>query len=193
MAATQDAEDLVQETFLRAWSKRASFQGRSTFRAWLYGIATNACLDALRRRPRRVTPPEVTGPADPLARPGRRRTCRGWSPTRTCCWRTSWPRGWIPRRCWFRRQATELAFLAAIQHLPPRQRAVLVLRDVVEWSAKETATALDMTVVSVNSALQRARETFRRRWVRDDTDQRALARLNEVEKSLLADTPSPPA
>src|SRR5689334_10449542 len=70
MGATQDAEDLVQETFLLAWSKRASFQGRSTFRAWLYGIATNACLDALRRRPRRVTPPEVTGPADPLARPG---------------------------------------------------------------------------------------------------------------------------
>jgi RNA polymerase sigma-70 factor (ECF subfamily) len=186
MAATQDAEDLVQETFLRAWSKRAGFQGRSTFRAWLYGIATNACLDALRRRPRRVTPPEVTGPADPLADPG---------PATDLPWLEPYPdlllenvvaAGVDPEAMLVRREATELAFLAAIQHLPPRQRAVLILRDVVEWSAKETATALDMTVVSVTSALQRARETLRRRWVRDDTDHRALARLSEVEKSLLA-------
>jgi RNA polymerase sigma-70 factor (ECF subfamily) len=186
MAATQDAEDLVQETFLRAWAKRASFQGRSTVRAWLYGIATNACLDALRRRARRVTPPEVTGPADPLARPG---------PATDLPWLEPYPdlllenvvaAGVDPEAMLVRREATELAFMAAIQHLPPRQRAVLILRDVVEWSAKETATALDMTVVSVNSALQRARETLRRRWVRDETGHRALARLDEVEKSLLA-------
>jgi RNA polymerase sigma-70 factor (ECF subfamily) len=186
MAATQDAEDLVQETFLRAWAKRASFQGRSTFRAWLYGIATNACLDALRRRARRVTPPEVAGPADPLARPG---------PATDLPWLEPYPdrllenvvaAGVDPEAMLVRREATELAFLAAIQHLPPRQRAVLILRDVVEWSAKETATALSMTVVSVNSALQRARETLRRRWVREDTGHRALSRLDEVEKSLLA-------
>lgn len=186
MATTQDAEDLVQETFLRAWSKRSSFEGRSTFRAWLYGIATNACLDALRRRPRRVTPPEVTGPADPRADP---------RPPTDLPWLEPYPdrllenvvaTGVDPEAMLVRREATELAFLAAIQHLPPRQRAVLILRDVVEWSAKETATALDMTVASANSALQRARATLRRRWVPQDADRRALARLSEIERSLLA-------
>ncbi|TVT21504.1 sigma-70 family RNA polymerase sigma factor [Amycolatopsis acidiphila] len=187
LGSTQDAEDLVQETFLRAWAKRASFQGRSTFRAWLYGIATNACLDALRRRPRRVTPPEVTGPADPGARPG---------PATDLAWLEPYPdrliedvvaAGVDPEAALVRREATELAFLAAMQHLPPRQRAVLILRDVVEWSAKETAGSLNMTVASANSALQRARETLRRRWVRQDAaDRRALARISEVERSLLA-------
>ncbi|QRP48450.1 RNA polymerase subunit sigma-70 [Amycolatopsis sp. FDAARGOS 1241] len=183
-ASTQDAEDLVQETFLRAGAKRASFPGRSTFHAWLYGIATNACLDVLRRRPRRVTPPEVSGPADPS--PARRRTSRGWSPTRTGSSRTSWRPESIPRRCWSGGRPTELAFLAAIQHLPQRQRAVLILRDVVGWPAAETAAALDVTVASVNSALQRARETLRRRWVRNDADRRAIARLGEVEQAMLA-------
>ncbi|HEY0574934.1 MAG TPA: RNA polymerase subunit sigma-70 [Pseudonocardia sp.] len=186
MGSTQDAEDLVQETFLRAWSKRASFQGRSTFRAWLYGIATNASLDALRSRPRRVTPPEVTGPADPRAEP---------RPATDVAWLEPYPdrllenvvaSGVDPEAMLIRREATELAFLAAIQHLPPRQRAVLILRDVLEWSAKETATSLDMTVASVNSALQRARETLKRRWVRRDADRHALSGINEAERSLLA-------
>jgi RNA polymerase sigma-70 factor (ECF subfamily) len=185
MAATQDAEDLVQETFLRAWAKRASFQGRSTFRAWLYGIATNACLDALRRRPRRVTPPEITGPSDPAADP---------APATDLAWLEPYPdrllenvvaAGLDPEAMLVRRETTELAFMAAVQYLPPRQRAVLILRDVVEWSAKETAAALDMTVASANSALQRARDTLRRRWVRHDADHRALARLSEIERSLL--------
>ncbi|MFI5610259.1 RNA polymerase subunit sigma-70 [Amycolatopsis sp. NPDC051903] len=185
-ASTQDAEDLVQETFLRAWAKRASFQGRSTFRAWLYGIATHACLDALRRRPRRVTPPEVAGPADPRADPG---------PGTDLAWLEPYPdrlledvvaAGVDPEAMLVRREATELAFLAAIQHLPPRQRAVLILRDVVEWPAADTAAALGSTVASVNSALQRARETLRRRWVRNDADRRAIARLSEVEQVLLA-------
>jgi RNA polymerase sigma-70 factor (ECF subfamily) len=91
-----------------------------------------------------------------------------------------------PEAMLIRREATELAFLAAIQHLPPRQRAVLILRDVVEWSAKETAKSLDTTVASVNSALQRARETLRARWVRHDADRHAISRISEAERSLLA-------
>ncbi|WP_028935267.1 RNA polymerase subunit sigma-70 [Pseudonocardia spinosispora] len=185
LGSIQDAEDLVQETFLRAWSKRATFEGRSTLRAWLYGIATHACLDALRRRPRRVVPPQVSGPADPRVKP---------SPATDLAWLEPYPdrllenvvaAGVDPEARLIRREATELAFLAAIQYLPPRQRAVLILRDVVEWSAKDTARSLDTTVVSVNSALQRARETLRGRWVAHEADRHAITLISEAERSLL--------
>ncbi len=143
LGSTEDAEDIVQETFLRAWRKRASYQGRATFRAWLYRIATNACLDLLDRRPRVPSGPgfEVTWlqpyPDRLLDLPA--------------------PAEREPDAEVVERETIELAFLVAIQHLPPRTRAVLLLRDVLGWSAKETATLLEVSVASVNSALQRAR------------------------------------
>jgi RNA polymerase sigma-70 factor (ECF subfamily) len=156
LGSLHDAEDVVQDTLLRAWAKRATYQGRSTFRAWLYGIATNACLDVLRGRAKRLLPSDVFPPADPDVPPG---------PTTDLHWLEPFPdvlldqaaaNDDIPEARILERETTELAFLAAIQHLPPRPRAVLILRDVLEWSAKETAEALDTTVASVNSALQRA-------------------------------------
>ena len=152
----EDSEDLVQETFLRAWRKRESFQGRSTFRTWLYSIATNACLDAIARRPARAAHAETAavGPGPPSEIP----------------WLQPYPDELLegipagddePDVAVVGRETIELAFLVAIQHLPPRQRAVLILRDVLDWSAKETASLLNASVASVNSALQRARGTLK--------------------------------
>jgi len=144
LGSARDAEDLVQETFLRAWRKRETYEGRSTFRAWLYKIATNACLDVLDRRPPLpVAEPEET-PASPVSVP----------------WLTPLPAPMLDDLV-VSRETIELAFLTAVQHLPARQRAALVLRDVLGWSAKEAAELLDSTVASTNSALQRARETMR--------------------------------
>ena len=144
----EEAEDLMQETFLRAWRKRTGFRGRSTFRAWLYRIATNACLDALAKRPRRPTA-ESEVP-----------------------WLQPYPDSLLeqvpttdegPDAAVVSKETIELAFLVAIQHLSPKQRAVFVLRDVLGWSAKDTASALETSVPSVNSALQRGRATLKRR------------------------------
>ncbi|MCI3269586.1 sigma-70 family RNA polymerase sigma factor [Streptomyces cylindrosporus] len=152
-----DAEDLVQETFLRAWRAREDFQGRATARTWLYRIATNACLDFQRRtarRPQRYEPiPGMNhGTGEPPAR---------------ITWLQPYPDDELPsaeeqpESAAVSRETLELVFLAAIQHLPPRQRAVLILRDVLGLSAAETADALGLTVASANSALQRARPTLR--------------------------------
>ncbi|MER6170536.1 sigma-70 family RNA polymerase sigma factor [Streptosporangium sp. NPDC001681] len=130
------AEDHVQEVFLRAWRSRDTFEERSSARTWLYRIATNACLDTLRR----TTPPPQPYPDQLLdERPG-------------------------PDAMAVGHETISLAFLAAIQLLPPRQRAVLILRDVLSWPASEAATLLDTTTPAVNSALQRARATLRERW-----------------------------
>jgi RNA polymerase sigma-70 factor, ECF subfamily len=148
LGSFEDSEDLTQETFLRAWRKRTGFKGRSTFRAWLYRIATNACLDALARRPRRVLPqsevPWLQPYPDELLDEVRA-TDAG------------------PDDLVVSKETIELAFLVAIQHLSPKQRAVLILRDVLGWSAKDTASLLETSVASVNSALQRARATLKRR------------------------------
>ena len=163
LGSYEDSEDLVQETFLRAWRRRASFgaDGRFAFRAWLYRIATNACLDVLRSRPRRVQPPELAKPGDPTAPP---------SPPVELPWLQPYPDRLLepaapakdePGAVAVARETIELAFIAAIQHLPPRQRAVLILRDVLGWSAKDAAALIEATVASVNSALQRARATLR--------------------------------
>lgn len=140
LGSIEEAEDLVQETFLRAWKGIDGFEGRSTMRAWLYKIATNACLDALDGRARRVLPDQADGPEVE--------------------WLQPFP---DPQDTVISRETIELAFLAAIQFLPPRQRAVLIVRDVLGWPAKETASLLDSSVAAVNSALQRARETLRER------------------------------
>ena len=146
-----EAEDLVQETFLRAWRKRASFEGGPGFRAWLYRIATNACLDALRSSRRR--PSTVQSFAEvPWLQPYPDRLLDELAPSDT-----------QPDAVVVARETIELTYLAVIQLLPPRQRAVLILRDVLDWSAAETAAMLEMSVAAANSALQRARATLRQR------------------------------
>jgi RNA polymerase sigma-70 factor (ECF subfamily) len=156
LGSYQESEDLVQETFLRAWKGIDGFAGRSSVRAWLYRIATNACLDTLDNRTRRVLPQHLSPPGDPRV-PSR--------PRADIPWLEPYPDPVSvddTEAAVVDRETIELAFLAAIQHLPPRQRAVLILRDVVGWQAKETADLLDSSVPSVNSALQRARETLRK-------------------------------
>jgi RNA polymerase sigma-70 factor, ECF subfamily len=148
LGSYEDSEDMVQEAFLRAWRKRQSFEGRSTFRAWLYRIATNACLDALERRPRRLR--TAQGPEVPWLQPYPDRLLEGIAAPDA-----------EPDAAVVSKETIELAFLVAIQHLPPKQRAVLILRDVLSWSAKETAALLETSVASVNSALQRARATLK--------------------------------
>jgi RNA polymerase sigma-70 factor (ECF subfamily) len=161
LGSFEESEDLVQETFLRAWRWRGSFQGRSTFRAWLYRIATNACLDHLRQRQRRPVP------RDPAAALGR---SAAGMPHAEIPWLQPFPdrlmepaapRDDEPDAAAVARETIELAFMVAIQHLPPRQRAVLILRDVLGWSANETAALLDTSVAAVKSALQRARPALR--------------------------------
>jgi RNA polymerase sigma-70 factor (ECF subfamily) len=161
LGSIDDAEDAVQETLLRAWRKRETFGARSTFRAWLYGIATNTCLDALERRSRRFMPTDVALAADPLAKP---------APASEILWLEPYPDRLLeqvaddalgPDETYVARETIELAFLAAIQHLPPRQRAVLILRDVLGWSARETAEIVGTSVIAGNSALQRGRETLK--------------------------------
>jgi RNA polymerase sigma-70 factor, ECF subfamily len=165
LGSLDESEDQVQETFLRAWRKRASFSpgGRSSLRAWLYRIATNACLDVLRRRPRRVIPQQLGPAGDASAAP---------APPADLPWLQPYPDRLLesialpedqPETAVVARETIELAFLAAIQHLPPRQRAVFILRDVIGWSAKDTASLVEASVVSVNSALQRARATLQDR------------------------------
>jgi RNA polymerase sigma-70 factor, ECF subfamily len=139
LGSPHDAEDVVQETLLRAWRGLASFDRRASVHTWLYRIATNACLDEIRRRPRRPEPVQpfpdalVEEAASPVYDPAAR---------------------------YAQREGMELALLNAIQHLPGRQRAVLILRDVLGWTAPEIAELLDSTTAAVNSALQRARATI---------------------------------
>jgi RNA polymerase sigma-70 factor (ECF subfamily) len=164
LGSVQDAEDLVQETLLRAWRARASFQGRSLFRTWLYQIATNACLNVLQRRQRRVLPPDLApASADPNAAPSWRRELPWLEAAPDRLLEPAAPSGAEPDAVVVARETIELAYLAAIQHLPPRQRAILLLREVLGWSAKEVAALLETSVPSVNSALQRARSTLRAR------------------------------
>jgi RNA polymerase sigma-70 factor (ECF subfamily) len=150
LGSLSDSEDMVQETFLRAWRRRETFQGRSTLRAWLYAIATNGCLDFLEARQGRVLA------ADPAAAADRRA-----APPEHIPWLTLYPDRLLPDAAVVAKETIELAYIVAMQHLPARQRAVLILCDVLDWSARETADLLELSVAAVNSALQRARETLR--------------------------------
>ena len=158
-----EAEDAVQETLLRAWRHAGGFEGRSSVRSWLYRIATNVCLDMLAQRKRRVRPMDL-GPAVPADRPLP-------PPIESATWIEPIPDERVvdpdadPEAQAIERESIRLAFLSAIQQLPPRQRAVLILRDVLRWRAAEVADLLEMTVAGVNSALQRAHETLERRRV----------------------------
>jgi RNA polymerase sigma-70 factor, ECF subfamily len=172
-----DAEDAVQETMVRAWRSLDRFDGRASLRTWLFRIATNVCLDALSDRARRTHPMEdgSAGTVDELdARP-----------------RTHWlepitdaeaiPADGDPLAVTMLRQSTRLAFVAALQHLPVRQRAALLLTEVVGWSAAEVAECLEMSVAAVNSALQRARATLASR------DVGASAEVLSGEQAVLVD------
>jgi RNA polymerase sigma-70 factor (ECF subfamily) len=177
----EDAEDLVQETFARAWRARKGFrrEGRWSLRAWLYRIATNACLDHLARRSPRLLPTDVASAADPEAE---------LPPIASdVSWLDPYPDRLVdPHEAAAARETLEIAFVAAIQHLPPRQRAALILRDAAGFSARETATLLGTSVAAVNSALQRARDGLRNRlpsrrleWVHSEdrtAEEREVAR-----------------
>jgi RNA polymerase sigma-70 factor (ECF subfamily) len=156
LGSFEEAEDRVQETFLRAWSKRATFEARSSYRAWLYRIATNACLEILRRKSHRPRPvADESGRVPPYS---------------DMPWLQPYPDALLnaattddaPEPLLVAKETIELSFLAVIQLLPPKQRAVLILRDVLDFSAAESASLLDATIPAVNSALQRARATLQK-------------------------------
>lgn len=159
LGSAAEAEDRVQDVYLRAWLAFHSFDGRSSVRTWMYRIATNTCLNALKSTGRRVLPTGLGQPAgDPDAGLVERRDLSWVEPLpERVLWQASAP---TPEEAVVAREGIGLAFVAAVQHLPPRQRAALVLREVLEFSAAETAELLGTTVASVNSAVQRARATL---------------------------------
>jgi RNA polymerase sigma-70 factor (TIGR02960 family) len=181
MGSIFEAEDAVQDTMLRAWQSWDQVRQHSTRRAWVYRIATNICLDKLRAAKRRALPMDISEPAAVIAEP-----------------RDTLPRdSWIwpapdavddPVNILISKETIRLSFIAILQLLPPRQRAVLILNDVFRWSANETAKAMEMTVAAVNSALQRARVTVNQSKLRSDqlkaedteADQRLVARYVEA-------------
>jgi RNA polymerase sigma-70 factor (TIGR02960 family) len=170
LGSFEESEDLVQETFLRAWRRRDTFEGRASLRAWLYRIATNACLDALDKRPRRP------------------------SPTGEVLWLQPYPDELLdemaadepgPEAAAVSKETIELAFLVAIQHLPPLQRAALIVRDVLGFSARETASLLETSVPAVNSALQRARVAMGAHLPERRSDWRPETDPSRAERELL--------
>jgi RNA polymerase sigma-70 factor (ECF subfamily) len=184
LASLHDAEDAMQEAMLRVWKGLDRFEERSSLRAWLYKIATNVCLDLVARRKRRLLPEEYAPKADPSAPPG--------GPVAEPVWIEPYPDEALeipdgyasPEAAYEERESLELAFVAALQYLAPRQRAALILREVLGFSAKEVGETLDTSVSSVNSALQRARETIDRR-LPDRSQQDTLrspgdARMKEI-------------
>jgi RNA polymerase sigma-70 factor (ECF subfamily) len=185
LGSLDESEDLVQETFLRAWKNLGGFEGRSTIRAWLYRIATNACLDALDGRARRVLPHHLAAPSDPSVNLPPRTDVAWLQPFPDRLWEPVEPTEAQPDVAAVTRETIELAFLAAIQHLPPRQRAVLILRDVLGWPAKQTAALLNGSVASVNSALQRARATLREHLPERRLDWAPSAEPTDQERAVL--------
>jgi RNA polymerase sigma-70 factor, ECF subfamily len=186
LGSVQDAEDAVQETLLRAWRGLDRFEGRSSLRSWLYSIATNVCLRMIERRPARVLPIDYGPPSDPHAPLG--------PPLLESSWIEPYPDAQLapgdepagPEARYEQREAVELAFIAALQHLPARQRAVLILRDVLGFSGAEVAAALDTTPASIYSLLQRARASLDDRMA-EGSQQATLRSLGDQRLSGIVD------
>jgi RNA polymerase sigma-70 factor (ECF subfamily) len=176
LGSVHDADDALQDASLRAWRGLSRFEGRSSLRSWLYTIATNTCLTHIERRPQRTLPVEYGPATDPHLGPG--------EPLLESVWIEPYPDAALVVE---EREGVELAFIAALQHLPATQRAVLILREVLGYSAKETAATLETTVASVNSALQRARATVEER-LPERSQQETLRALGDEQLSELVDT-----
>jgi RNA polymerase sigma-70 factor (ECF subfamily) len=180
LASPFDAEDAVQETLIRAWKGLDRFEGRAALRSWLYRIATNVCLDMLNSRERRARPMDLGPAQEPVA--------SNLNTLPEVTWIEPVPDGLVvaegdPADVAVARDTIRLAFVAALQHLPPRQRAVLILCEVLRWQASEVAELLESSVASVNSALQRARATLAATEVSPD---HASTELDEASRELLA-------
>ena len=180
LGSVHDAEDALQDASLRAWRGLGKFEGRSSLRSWLYTIATNTCLNQIARRPKRVLPVDYGPAADPHDGPG--------EPVVESVWVEPYPDELIgvddgpaaPEASYEQRESVELAFIAALQLLPPNQRAVLILREVLGFSAQEVSESLETSVASVNSALQRARKTVDDR-LPEQSQQATLRTLGDDE------------
>jgi RNA polymerase sigma-70 factor (ECF subfamily) len=178
LASVHDAEDALQDTLVRAWRGLPGFQSRSSLRSWLYTIATNSCLSLIARRPKRTLPVDYGPRADPHEGPG--------EPAAESVWMEPYPDEQLgladglvgPEARYEQRESIELAFIAALQHLPANQRAVLIMREVLGFSAREVADSLQTTTASVNSALQRARKTTAAR-LPAESQQAALRSLGD--------------
>jgi RNA polymerase sigma-70 factor (ECF subfamily) len=189
LGSLHDAEDAYQEAMLRAWRGLRGLERRELLRPWLYKIATNVSLDAIARRPKRVLPVDYGPPTDPHDGPG--------EPVVESVWLEPYPDERLgledgyaaPEASFEQREGVELAFIAALQNLPATQRAVLILREVLGFSAKEVSNALDTTVAAVNSSLQRARKAVDKR-LPEQTQQATLrtlgdARVNDIVEGYL--------
>jgi RNA polymerase sigma-70 factor, ECF subfamily len=185
LGSLHDAEDLVQETFLRAWKRLETFEGRASFRSWLYKIATNACLDFLdQQRNRRFLPSTHLPNSDPQ---------NGiLPPAPEMTWLEPFPDEWLgdpsavnPEVRYTNTESISLSFMTALQVLPPRQRAVLILRDVLDFSAAETAEVLEITISSANSALHRARTTLSQRYDSQKLERSTSTGTDERSQRLL--------
>ena len=185
LGSLHEAEDMVQETFIKAWKRIEQYEGRASFRAWLYKIATNTCLDFLdSKRSRRLLPPQVNPASDPQS--------PILLPTPELTWLEPFPDEWLadtaamnPEARYSQSESISLSFLTALQVLPARQRAVLILRDVLDFSAIETADVLELTVSAVNSALNRARKTLSERYQGNVPETARVSLADEKSKQLL--------